>query len=1074
MATTVAKYTFSSWLRKGIGARINETDNLGSGTSAVKERPTVPVDVQINTQNIHKDFALLGPGDVIGINPAMVVRTEPRNWITNFEPNYLPFVEFYDEDFAWRYTPAKAKGSKLRPWITLLVLKEDEFTRDNKTFPLPNITVTKPAALPLHTDTWAWAHAHVNEGHDSNTAFEQFLKTLHDLDSPNADKIICRVMCPRRLEADTAYYAFVVPAFETGRKAGLGEDPKDVDAQKPAWDAASATPKLPIYYEWYFRTGENEDFESLVKLLEPRVVDSRVGIRDMDGSKPGFSMVNGTDIGTPVPPEADPHIIGLEGALKAPSTTSRPSAIDVTRPFFTELQAIVNFPAELKKSTNTETDPVVSPPIYGENHALVHELDVTNKGWLHALNRDPRNRVPAGFGTNVIQKDQDNYMARAWRQVQKILEANRKILFASFSMHFSEMLSANFSAKLDAPKTLLFFSPLLKKIKGSPTTLQHQMQDSLIPTASVSPAMRRLIRPRGAHFKKMVAADQGFSHAKLVKDLNDGRVSAAPPKKVPDGIITDQGIADKLPGHGLSALMKQLIGWRRWIFVLGLLLALFIGVLLGLWLLAALVAAAAIGAYVYLNRWAAQLDKEAALTSPEQAVKIIERTPPRAGFVFTETDSAVPAFAAPGTTVTQSTEASSSAPGATTFATTGFFTAAAAGADSVEAKNFRRAAIGLNERLMIKAPVKALVAFDLANAQKKIHQAVDPRIAFPRQLASLVLFSFNPAWLLQPEHLVPAMAYPDFEDPMYEKLRDISPELLLPNLNLIPPNTISLLVSNPVFIESYMVGLNHEFGKELLWREYPTDTRGSYFRQFWDVKGLITNETNLPAEELVEAWKDISPPIDRWPGASTLGTHNRQHGKTNLVLVVRGELLKKYPRTIIYAQKAHLYHDPKTNAPDPNKEPVIHEVTTEAEMLAEIKFPLFKADIDPDYKFFGFDLSAEAARGADAAQTDADDWGYFFVIQEIPGEPRFGLDIAFDPDADPLTPLTWDDMAWDRYDPARKFLEAAARPLPSFVPGGGDSINQWGADSASMAYILYQKPVMIAVHARDMLAGLAP
>ena len=32
-----------------------------------------------------------------------------------------------------------------------------------------------------------------------------------------------------------------------------------------------------------------------------------------------------------------------------------------------------------------------------------------------------------------------------------------------------------------------------------------------------------------------------------------------------------------------------------------------------------------------------------------------------------------------------------------------------------------------------------------------------------------------------------------------------------------------------------MVGLNHEFARELLWREYPTDQRGSYFRQFWDV-----------------------------------------------------------------------------------------------------------------------------------------------------------------------------------------------------------------------------------------------
>ena len=100
-------------------------------------------------------------------------------------------------------------------------------------------------------------------------------------------------------------------------------------------------------------------------------------------------------------------------------------------------------------------------------------------------------------------------------------------------------------------------------------------------------------------------------------------------------------------------------------------------------------------------------------------------------------------------------------------------------------------------------------------------------------------------------------------------------------------------------------------------------------------------------------------------------------------------------KTIIYAQKAHLFEDPKTGVPNPAKEPVIVEVATEAQMAAEIRFPLFKADVDPDYKFFGFDLTIDEARGADHPQAEADDWGYYFVIQQIPGEPRFGMDIAF-------------------------------------------------------------------------------
>ena len=90
-----------------------------------------------------------------------------------------------------------------------------------------------------------------------------------------------------------------------------------------------------------------------------------------------------------------------------------------------------------------------------------------------------------------------------------------------------------------------------------------------------------------------------------------------------------------------------------------------------------------------------------------------------------------------------------------------------------------------------------------------------------------------------PETFVEAMAYPVFDLPMYAPLRDLSAELLIPNVNLIENNSITLLETNQKFIEAYMVGLNHEFARELLWREYPTDQRGSYFRQFWDVSSFL-------------------------------------------------------------------------------------------------------------------------------------------------------------------------------------------------------------------------------------------
>jgi hypothetical protein len=121
------------------------------------------------------------------------------------------------------------------------------------------------------------------------------------------------------------------------------------------------------------------------------------------------------------------------------------------------------------------------------------------------------------------------------------------------------------------------------------------------------------------------------------------------------------------------------------------------------------------------------------------------------------------------------------------------------------------------------------------------------------------------------ETFKPAMAYPEIDIPMYKLLTGISSEHFLPNINYIEQNTISLLETNQKFIESYMVGLNHEFARELLWREYPTDQRGSYFRQFWDVSSYL-NKDKLDPKMLREKLRDI-PPLDKWSKRSDLGDH---------------------------------------------------------------------------------------------------------------------------------------------------------------------------------------------------------
>src|SRR6185295_9105659 len=100
----------------------------------------------------------------------------------------------------------------------------------------------------------------------------------------------------------------------------------------------------------------------------------------------------------------------------------------------------------------------------------------------------------------------------------------------------------------------------------------------------------------------------------------------------------------------------------------------------------------------------------------------------------------------------------------------------------------------------------------------------------------------------QPETFTEAMAYPVFDIPSNRPLADLSAELLIPNVNRIENNSVTLLETNQKFVEAYLVGLNHEFARELLWREYPTDQRGSYFRQFWDVSAFLDPDADPNAE----------------------------------------------------------------------------------------------------------------------------------------------------------------------------------------------------------------------------------
>jgi hypothetical protein len=1100
MSDTIATYTFLPWLRQGIANKITAADM----DTSVKLRASINVSLTINgddgaiTQPVIKDIELHGPGDLVGIIAQAIVKNEPHNLITNFEPNYLPYIEFYDEDYPWRYTPAAPDiaRDRLRPWLALVVLKEGDFA-DGKNMEgkaLPYISVDDAATkFPPAEQLWAWAHVHVSDSLMNEIAGlpankDQILNNFTQKVGSNPDIASSRILCPIKLEENTAYHAFLVPAFETGRLAGLIKNLKPADIPAAVYATLSAwadytdryePTNYAYYHRWYFRTGTVGDFEYLVRLLQPRPVDKKVGRKDMDVQDPGSNLRGIPELG---------GILKLGGALQVPfDTMSQPDKDEVTKfeewdqnpaypvPFQQDLAAFINLADDYTQNTavvangatsldpiiQSDCDPLITAPLYGRWHALVNRLLKQSNGsnispndnWIHELNLDPRFRVAAGFGTKVIQENQEDYMSAAWKQIGNVLEANRKLRLAQLAKAASwSWYKKQFEpvVKDGSDRALLLLAPMQKRVLDKDMTVYYQVNKSRVTAAALSTPMRKIMRPGGRVMKRL-SFTSTVTPANLLTRINDADVLIVSPKTIAPVLPTKEQLAEALlPKSILTPLIK--IPWLKF---LALLLALIFIVLL--FLVPVLVGGIFSVLIILLIAYyltAVKLEKQVA---------------------------AAEAITAPAGELPTSPDFVLSNPGDN-------FTPSRGGADSQEAIQYKIALRDAQNLLdLSKESGKVIVRprLDLPAIAAVTFKAIDPVLTIPRLIYGSLLIPERIRIKLA-EEFTEVWAYPELDIPMYKPLVKLSSELFLPNINFISENTISLLETNQKFIESYMVGLNHEFSRELFWREYLTDQRGSYFRQFWDVSsffdGTVTDEAALK-----ERLRDI-PPIHKWSKNSDLGDHDNREAygdkEEELVLVIRGELLKKYPNAVIYAHQAkwQLNEDGTINNKVEREMVTLTAAEAEKPPRTKVKTPLYEAKVEPDIYFFGFDLTALKARGG-TGETSADlnNAGWFFCIKERPGEPRFGLDIDKD-----TTPNVWNDLSWQDIlpgAPAGAFMQITdATPTITLSPldisdnekteqRADDNFVSWNKNmnAAEVAYILYQAPVLVAVHASEML-----
>src|SRR5215212_11943595 len=317
--TNAASFAFLSWVRQGLAA-VSEGDRL-------------PLRLRV-TGATTREFAvparLYRPGDIIGLDPREVVRSEPPALSTDAEPNYFPLIEFDHPGLPWMFSPeAPDAAERLHPWLCLATVRQDACQDASCLGPgVPLPVLSCPATeLPNPDEAWAWAHVQV-----------AYIGTDDDLEEPLRDPVrsVSRLLSPRRLDAQTSYYACLVPVYEVGRKAGLGEPitPEDEETLRYAWESDARAVRLPVYYHWEFRTGAREDFEALATSIEPRSLPDTLGQRPLDINDPGWTLE--------LPSGTREPVLGLEGALRTRDAVPTPWPAEERTLFQDELRRILN------------------------------------------------------------------------------------------------------------------------------------------------------------------------------------------------------------------------------------------------------------------------------------------------------------------------------------------------------------------------------------------------------------------------------------------------------------------------------------------------------------------------------------------------------------------------------------------------------------------------------------------------------------------------------------------------------------------------------------------------------------
>ncbi len=1053
------------------------------------DSPVDPVDVSIR---------LYGARDSLGLEPSQVIRTQPRQDDWDVEPNYLASIELDSPELPWLLTPRLPEVGRLAPWIVLVVVPlvpgrpDPVGSAAGCTLPVLRADVSD---LPDLTESWAWAHVQLLTDEIDPAALQRFMQ------DPSKDPFtLSRLLSPRRLEPTSSYVAVVVPAFAAGvAAAGLDVPVGAPDA--PAWGATSPSPVvLPVYHQWRFRTGRPGDFESMARLLHPVDALSVPGLgrrsmavdpAEVPGGEaatpfvlPLRSALTTFEVDPPRPAEAAVVEAGLEAVVNAAAVLEAQGVPDPVGPpvygeWLAERSTVDRTVAEPRSwldGLNVDPVPRVAAAAGGDVVRADQE-QLMAAAWDQVKDVDRANEALRWLQLSLVATRR---LATGRVEPRTATSAARLCASAAGTLPFAEAGAATVAQRLAVSPlplaaTDVAFSKVVtraaRRAQVSPSASLVGMSTRLLTdAATMAPPDAELVPAafdKPERFKGVLAEIGGLDRMVATSQTTVAQAFDAI-ADLPSLMSAVQGPAVPQPGRPrkvrrLGHHGDEGVDVQEQVDLAARLAAAHLGE--GQLEVQQLDVASHLAQQVHAEH---QVDLAQQVLHAEPHVDLAQQVEVVGGGLLADAGGQVALEVSQGSRdwllqvavdidpLRRAIELpaagrESVSEFATRFAGTDVALATADSSSLLASRiGLRRSAVGVDLGLLPAATASGLteaiakvrdrIVLDTDSpaaaelhplSAEALHAAVTAGVAPERTFgilaAARVQVDGSRVSRVLRRMLHPIMLAPDFPQPVSERLKRIAPDHLLANASRLEPDGITLLTTNPTFVEAVMVGLNHEMARELLYRGYPTDRMGTSFRRFW---------------HRLDGSPDISRVTD-WD-AGPLGSHGAGGLGGNLVVVLRGDLLRRYPRTIVSARKGRVVHAPDGEA-------AFAEDAAEPPRAA-----LFGGQIEPDISYVGLQLTA----------AEAADPGWFVLLEQPPTEPRFGLDVGRP--SDPPVPQGWNDLTWSHAVTPHSQLGAAPSGLRSpHVPGG----LAWGVDASRTAAILLQQPFRLALPTAHYLHG---